>query len=76
MAAEMAQWKQLADQVAIVFATDVDEMDHMEPMIGKLVKDAESLDTVALSYTYTQEMDNAGRFWRVLGHLLREPALA
>lgn len=56
IAAEMAQWKQLADQVAIVFATDVDEMDHMEPMIGKLVKDAESLDAVALSYTYTQEM--------------------
>lgn len=56
MAAEMAQWKKLADQVAIVFATDVDEMDHMEPMIGKLVKDAESLDAVALSYTYTQEM--------------------
>ncbi|MEV3122449.1 hypothetical protein ABNC11_13740 [Paenibacillus larvae] len=56
MAAEMAQWKQLADQAAIVFATDVDEMDHMEPLIGELVKDAESLDTVALSYTYTQEM--------------------
>lgn len=56
MAAEMAQWKQLADQVAIVFATDVDEMDHMEPLIGKLVKDAESLDAVALSYTYTREM--------------------
>lgn len=56
MAAEMAQWKQLADQVAIVFATDVEEMDHMEPQIGELVKDAESLDAVALSYTYTQEM--------------------
>ncbi|WP_163117125.1 hypothetical protein [Bacillus subtilis] len=56
IAAEMAQWKKLADQVAIVFATNVDEMDHMEPLIGKLVKDAESLDKVALSYTYTQEM--------------------
>ncbi|WP_270572880.1 hypothetical protein [Bacillus glycinifermentans] len=56
IAAEMAQWKKLSDQVAIVFATDVDEMNHMEPMIGKLVKDAESLDKVALSYTYTQEM--------------------
>ncbi|MDA7028537.1 hypothetical protein PJ311_18525 [Bacillus sp. CLL-7-23] len=56
MAAEMAQWKKLSDQVAIVFATDVNEMDHMEPRIGKLVKDAESLDKVALSYTYTKEM--------------------
>ncbi|MGN1400422.1 MAG: hypothetical protein ACI4XL_02870 [Bacillus sp. (in: firmicutes)] len=56
MAAEMAQWKQLADQVAIVFATEVDEMDQMEPQIGQLIKEAESLDTVALSYTYTQEM--------------------
>jgi len=56
IAAEMAQWKKLADQVAIVFATDVDEMNHMEPLIGKLVKDAESLDKVAFSYTYTQEM--------------------
>lgn len=56
IAAEMAQWKKLSDQVAIVFATDVDEMNHMEPMISKLVKDAESLDKVALSYTYTQEM--------------------
>lgn len=56
IAAEMAQWKKLADQVAIVFATDVDEMNHMEPQIGKLVKDAESLDKVAFSYTYTQEM--------------------
>lgn len=56
MAAEMAQWKQLADQVAIVFATDVDEMDRLEPQIGKLVKEAESRDKVALSYTFTKEM--------------------
>lgn len=60
MAAEMAQWKQLADQVAIVFAMgDLDDEDGMvalEPQIGELVKDAESLDTVALSYTYTQKM--------------------
>lgn len=38
IAAEMAQWKKLADQVAIVFATDVDEMNHMEPQIGKTGK--------------------------------------
>lgn len=56
MAAEMAQWKQLADQVAIVFATEVGEMEKIEPQIGELVKDAESHDEVALSYTYTQEM--------------------
>lgn len=56
MAAEMAQWKQLADQVAIVFATEMNEMDNLEPQIGELVKDAESLDAVAFSYTYTKEM--------------------
>lgn len=55
-ATEMAQWKELADQVSIVFATDIDEMDRMEPLIGTMVKDAESIDTVALSYTYTNEM--------------------
>ncbi len=58
--AEMAQWKQLADQVAIEFAMgDLDGEDGMvalEPQIGELVKDAESLDMVALSYTYTPEM--------------------
>ncbi|GIO28198.1 hypothetical protein [Ornithinibacillus bavariensis] len=55
-AAEMAQWKRLADQVSIVFATDNDEMDHMEAMIGNMVKDAESIQSVALSYTFTKEM--------------------
>ncbi|MBS4199186.1 hypothetical protein KHA93_05895 [Bacillus sp. FJAT-49732] len=55
-ATEMAQWKRLADQVSIVFATDNDEMDRMEPMIGEMVKDAESIEAVALSYTYTKEM--------------------
>lgn len=57
-AAEMAQWKQLADQVAIVFAMgDLDGEDGMvalEAQIGELVKDAESLDTVAHSITFTQ----------------------
>ena len=60
MAAEMAQWKQLADQVAIVFAMgDLDGEDGMvalEPQIGELVKDAESLDMVAHSITFTPEM--------------------
>lgn len=56
MADEMAQWKQLSDQVALVFATEIGEMDRMEHQIGELVKDAESQGTVALSYTYTEEM--------------------
>ncbi|USG67845.1 hypothetical protein NDK47_11435 [Brevibacillus ruminantium] len=55
-ATEMAEWKRLADQVSIVFATDIGEMDRMEPMIGEMVKDAESIEAVALSYTYTKEM--------------------
>lgn len=55
-ATEMAQWKKLADQVSIVFATDIDEMDYMEPMIGEVVKDAETIEAVALSYAYTKEM--------------------
>lgn len=58
--AEMAQWKQLADQVAIEFAmgdlNGEDGMVALEPQIGELVKDAESLDMVAHSNTYTPEM--------------------
>lgn len=61
-AAEMAQWKQLADQVAIEFATDLDEMDRMESKIGKLVKDTVSQDMVSLSYTLTREMEGVGDF--------------
>lgn len=53
---EMTQWKRLADQVSIVFATEIDEMDRMESMIGEMVKDAESMKVVALSYTFTKEM--------------------
>lgn len=56
MAEEMGQWKKLADQVAIVFATDGDEMEKMERQIGELVKEAEALDKIALSYTWTKEM--------------------
>lgn len=56
MAIEMAQWKQLSDQVAIVFATDGNEMNHMEPLIGELVGEAEALNTVAFSYTYNREV--------------------
>lgn len=56
IADEMAQWKKLANQVSIVFATDIGEMDRTETKIGELVKDAESAENVALSYTYTKEM--------------------
>ncbi|MBB4826117.1 heme/copper-type cytochrome/quinol oxidase subunit 2 [Sporosarcina luteola] len=55
-ATEMAQWKKLSDQVSIAFALDVDEMDRVESKIGKVVKGADSVKTVALSYTYTKEM--------------------
>ncbi|MBS4193145.1 hypothetical protein KHA94_23875 [Bacillus sp. FJAT-49705] len=61
-ATEMAQWKRLADQVSIVFATDIDEMNRMESMIGEMVKDAESIEAVALSYTYTKEMRHSVDF--------------
>lgn len=56
IADEMAQWKKLANQVSIVFATDIGEMARIETKIGELVKDAESAENVALSYTYTKEM--------------------
>src|SRR5699024_4327312 len=53
---EMAQWKRLSDQVAIEFATDIEDMERMEPQMGKLVKDAESQGSAVLSYTFTEEM--------------------
>lgn len=56
-AAEMEQWKQLSNQVSIEFATDIDEMEDVEPQIGKLIKDADSHDKSALSYTFLEEMD-------------------
>lgn len=55
-AAEMAQWKKLSDQVALAFASETGEMDKLEPQIGEMVKDAESLNQVALSYTFTEDM--------------------
>lgn len=55
-AAEMAQWKRLADQVAVQFGMSDEEMTSLEPQIGNLVKDAESLDAVAFSYTFSQDL--------------------
>jgi len=54
-AAEMAQWKNLADQVAVQFGVSDEEMTALEPRIGKLVGDAESSGAVAYSYTFTDE---------------------
>lgn len=54
-AAEMAQWKNLADQVAVEFGMSDEEMTALEPRIGDLVKDAESSGTAAFSYAFTEE---------------------
>jgi heme/copper-type cytochrome/quinol oxidase subunit 2 len=59
-AAEQAQWKSLADQVALSFGAGVDEREFQRimPRVGDLVKDAEGRDAVALSYTWTNERAN------------------
>lgn len=54
-AAEMAQWKNLADQVAVQFGMSDDEMTSLEPHIGKLVEAGESSGVVASSYTFDSE---------------------
>ncbi len=54
-AAEMAQWKRLADQVAIQFGMSDQEMSGIESQIGNLVDDAESAGVLAYSYTFTKE---------------------
>ncbi|MEV0609605.1 hypothetical protein AB0I61_24875 [Polymorphospora rubra] len=55
-AAEMAQWKNLADQVAVQFGVSDEEMTSLEPQIGNLVKDAESRGAVAYSYTFSNDI--------------------
>ncbi|HEX5595818.1 MAG TPA: hypothetical protein VFX61_07340 [Micromonosporaceae bacterium] len=55
-AAEVAQWKNLADQVGVQFGMSDEEMTSLEPQIGNLVKDAESAGAVAYSYTFSNEM--------------------
>nr|WP_207921234.1 hypothetical protein [Micromonospora sp. KC721] len=54
-AAEMAQWKNLADQVAIRFGMSDEELTSLEPRIGNLLKDGESAGAVAFSYTFSAE---------------------
>lgn len=62
VALEMSQWKELSNQVAIVLATGLDEMDRMESQIGELVKEAESRNDLALSYTFTEEIEKTDNF--------------
>lgn len=54
-AAETAQWRNLADQVAIRFGMSDEEMVAVEPQVGDLVQDAERSGDLAYSYTFTQE---------------------
>jgi hypothetical protein len=54
-AAETAQWKNLADQVALQFGMSDDEMTTLEPLVGNLIKDAESSGEAAFSYTFSTE---------------------
>ncbi|TDC83348.1 hypothetical protein E1193_08915 [Micromonospora sp. KC606] len=54
-AAEMAQWKNLADQVVVQFGISDEEMTSLEPQIGNLIKDGESAEAVAFSYTFSAE---------------------
>ncbi|PZM97323.1 MAG: hypothetical protein DIU79_02865 [Actinobacteria bacterium] len=55
-AAEMAQWKKLADQVAVRFGVSDEEMTRVEPRVGELVRSAEELDTVAFSYAFDRRV--------------------
>lgn len=54
VAAETAQWKNLAEQVAVRFAMTGD-MSRLEPQVGDLVEDAESAGALAFSYTFTED---------------------
>lgn len=61
VAAEQAQWKSLADQVALSFEGGGSESDFRDlmPSVGVLVRDAEERDKVALSYTWANEDVNS-----------------
>ncbi|MEU4159820.1 hypothetical protein [Actinoplanes sp. NPDC026670] len=54
-AAETAQWKNLADQVALQFGMSDDDMTALEPQVGNLIKDAESSGEAAFSYAFSKE---------------------
>jgi hypothetical protein len=59
VAAEQSQWKLLADQVALSFPGGPGESEsgfqQLMPSVGDMVKDAEARDSVALSYTWTED---------------------
>jgi len=44
-----------------VLATDIDEMDCMEPMIGEMIKDAECIEAVAFSLIL-----NTKKYWEII----------
>ena len=56
-AAEQAQWKALADQVALSFPTGTNEREfqRLMPDVGRVVQEAEARNAVALSYTWTDD---------------------
>lgn len=56
-AAEQAQWKSLADQVVLSFPTGRGERGFQElmPDVGLVIQDAEARNSVALSYTLTDD---------------------
>lgn len=58
IAVEQAQWKSLADQVALSFEAGMGESGFQElmPKVGNIVNIAEERDSVALSYTWTAEL--------------------
>lgn len=55
-AAEMAQWKRLADQVAVQFGLSDEGMTSVEPRVGAMVKHAEKRDAVAFSYAFDRRV--------------------
>ncbi|WP_080635099.1 hypothetical protein [Salinispora pacifica] len=59
-AAEMAQWKNLANQVTIQLGISDDEMTSLEPLIGNLVEDGEKAGMIASSYTFHNETWGSG----------------
>ncbi len=61
-AAEQARWKSLADQVALSFDAGMGEggFQQIMPRVGSIVRDAEQSDSVALSYTWTDELAAGG----------------
>lgn len=54
-AIQLAQWKSLADQVAISFPVDESGFKEIMSKVGDVVGEAESRNSVALSYTWTDD---------------------